>query len=87
LNKIFFFYIRSKQDSRLHIVKDDHSQEDTSQTISVFDQLNLFDNSNDIMKRIVNRKKKTKFNMFLFNIYIFREEQILVVQLLNVFLK
>ncbi len=63
MNKIFFFYIRSKQDSRLHIVKDDHSQEDTSQTISVFDQLNLFDNSNDIMKRIVNQNKK-KFLFF-----------------------
>ncbi len=50
-----FFQIRSPQDSRLHVVKDDLPQETVSQPISAFDQLNLFDNSNDIMKRMVNQ--------------------------------
>jgi len=89
LNNIFFISIRSPQDSRLHIVKDDLPQEDMSEAISAFDQLNLFDNSNDIMKRIVNSKKTKKnffFLMFLF-LNIFREDHILVVQLLNDFLK
>jgi Asp-tRNA(Asn)/Glu-tRNA(Gln) amidotransferase C subunit len=85
LNNIFFISIRSPQDSRLHIVKDDLPQEDMSEAISAFDQLNLFDNSNDIMKRIVN-SKKFYFLMFLF-LNIFREDHILVGQLLNDFLK
>ncbi|UJR35734.1 hypothetical protein I4U23_028484 [Adineta vaga] len=43
---------KSTQDSRLYIVKDDLPRERHSQTTSAFDQLNLFDNSNDVMKRI-----------------------------------
>ncbi len=85
MNKFFFLYIRSTQDSRLHIVKDDPLEEDTSQQISAFDQLNLFDNSNDILKRIVNILFCDIF-FSLLNIYS-REDEILVVQLLNDFLK
>ena len=38
----------------MYIANDNPSQENIPSTISAFDQLNLFDNSNDIMKRIVN---------------------------------
>ena len=52
----FFFKIRSPQDSRLYIVKDDVQQQNISEPISAFDQLNLFDNSSDVIKRVVSRK-------------------------------
>ncbi len=56
-NLKLFFYYRSTQDSRLYIVKDDLSQENSPQTLSVFDQLNLFDNPNDLTKRFVTKNK------------------------------
>ncbi|CAF0878331.1 unnamed protein product [Adineta steineri] len=43
---------KSPQDNRLYIVKGEIEQENISQPISAFDQMNLFDNSNDLMKRI-----------------------------------
>ena len=46
---------RSEQDVRLYIVKDDLPNESSSASASVFDQLNLFDNTNDVLKRMVRR--------------------------------
>ncbi|CAF1557965.1 unnamed protein product [Adineta ricciae] len=43
---------KSIQDSRLYIVKDDLPRDRRPQSTSVFDQMNLFDNSSDTMRRI-----------------------------------
>ena len=48
-----FLFSRSTQDSRLYIVKDDLPRDRRPQSTSVFDQMNLFDNSSDTMRRIV----------------------------------
>ncbi|CAF2249750.1 unnamed protein product [Rotaria magnacalcarata] len=56
---------KSTQDTRLYIVKDDFPQADSSQAISVFDQLNLFDNSNDSVKRSQgNESRRTAVKSF-----------------------
>ncbi|CAF1424033.1 unnamed protein product [Adineta steineri] len=43
---------KSTQDARLYIVKDDLPKRNLSQSLSAFDQLNLFDSSNDVMRRL-----------------------------------
>ncbi|CAF4740605.1 unnamed protein product [Rotaria sp. Silwood1] len=43
---------KSTQDSQIYIAKDDLPQENITESISVFDQLNLFDDSSSMMKRI-----------------------------------
>ncbi|CAF0925791.1 unnamed protein product [Rotaria sordida] len=56
---------KSTQDTRLYIVKDNLRRDISSQSISAFDQLNLFDNSNDIMKRFQgNDSRRTAIERF-----------------------
>lgn len=49
----FLSECRSPQDDRLHIVRDEIVKEVTREPVSAFDQMNLFDNTNDVLKRIV----------------------------------
>ncbi|CAF3024525.1 unnamed protein product [Rotaria socialis] len=43
---------KSIQDNQLYVIKEDFAHETTTEPISVFDQLNLFDDSHNMMKRI-----------------------------------
>ncbi|CAF0782574.1 unnamed protein product [Adineta ricciae] len=43
---------KSPRDNRLYIVREEIPQESQPQPVSAYDQLNLFDNSNDLFKRI-----------------------------------
>ena len=52
--KIYYLNVRSVQDQRLYIVKDEEFENNNSAPASIFDQLNLFDNTNDLLKRSVN---------------------------------
>lgn len=71
------FSSRSSQDSRLYVVKDDVRTENLIPQISLFDQLNLFDNSASNPNRFVNISpnfNRTENNVF----FHFRKQMILV---------
>ena len=70
---------RSEQDQRLYIVRDNFPDENFSASASLFDQLNLFDNSNDPFKRSVRRKCRS-IEFFFIRFETFRKALIIVVQ-------
>lgn len=71
---------RSEQDPRLYIVKDDLPSENTSATLSVFDQMNLFDPSNDLSKRLVTSLKNDDEGRWKDEPLIFRKASKIVVR-------
>ena len=79
--KLSFDYLnlRSPRDNRLYIVREEIPHESQPQPVSAYDQLNLFDNSNDLLKRIVRRKFYARFRK-LNLVLLFRKGPILVEQ-------